>query len=394
MDSQETPSQPPGNDPNGARSGAGNRTRELLRWLAFALVIIVVFAFFSELALMTSSGIAAPDTASNLRVDYSLWPITSFKPVDRAILEDIRRDEGDLSSQPVIAGEFWPEAQSTTLPSLTPKPTYPPTNTLTPTPTETPVPTRTPTTTPSDTPAPPSSTPTPVPPTATHTYTLRPTNTRALTATRRPSITPTRTRTLTPTISPTVTPTATTTGTETSTPTPTATVTPTPTQTPTPTVTPTQTQLPLPPNINIGDPDDHNHPIVCGKSVTIDLGKLTRIQTLIFYEVEQPNDCKGGICLEWVIIELSEFYNRGYTRYFYWGDYNPFNNGDIDPSHLDSSKDPPEIDGEPIPNGELVQDQGIQISIGGRYYRYVRLIAPNPCGDPAQVDAVDYEPRP
>jgi hypothetical protein len=229
---------------------------------------------------------------------------------------------------------------------------------------------------------------TPVPPTATRTYTLRPTNTRAPTATRRPSITPTRTRTLTPTISPTFTQTPAATGTETHTPTT------TPTETATPILTPTRTQIPLPPRINIGPPDKKYYPIVCGKSVIVDLGQITNILTLIFYEVEQPSECKGGICLNWVIIELSKSTTSGWTRYFYWGDYDPNNNGNVRPYHFKPTEKPPETDGEPIPNSELYKDQGVRITIGGIDYQYIRFTAPDKCSHPAQVDAVDYEPRP
>ncbi len=50
-----------------------------------------------------------------------------------------------------------------------------------------------------------------------------------------------------------------------------------------------------------------------------------------------------------------------------------------------------ETDNETIPAAELLNNSGILIPVGSTY-RYVRFTAPMPCGDPAQVDAIDFLP--
>jgi hypothetical protein len=32
------------------------------------------------------------------------------------------------------------------------------------------------------------------------------------------------------------------------------------------------------------------------------------------------------------------------------------------------------------------------MTVGGAYYRYIRISAPNPCGDPAEIDAIEILP--
>lgn len=165
---------------------------------------------------------------------------------------------------------------------------------------------------------------------------------------------------------------------------------PTSTDTPTPTSTdtPTPTALPLPPDIDIGDPDGDVNDISCGTGELVDLGAQVWIDTLILYEFYNPGGCGGGICLDWIYVDLSDSADGPWTQYFYWGDTNGGNNGNVEAYHFPGGV---EQDNEIIPPAELLNNSGILIGVGGAY-RYVRLTAPNPCGDPAQVDSIDYLP--
>jgi hypothetical protein len=157
--------------------------------------------------------------------------------------------------------------------------------------------------------------------------------------------------------------------------------------TPTETLVPTATPKPLPPEVEIGDPDGDYVAITCGSDIIIDLGAPTAIGTLVYYEHYNPTNCGGGICLDWVIIELSLSADGPWTPYFYWGDGSGSNNGDILPYHFASG----ELDNEHVPATELYNLYGIRILVGGTY-RYVRVSAPMGCDDPAQVDAIDILP--
>jgi hypothetical protein len=113
----------------------------------------------------------------------------------------------------------------------------------------------------------------------------------------------------------------------------------------------------------------------------------TWIGTLVFYESFNPPVCDGGVCLDWIYMELANSVDGPWDLYFYWGDTVDTNNGLILPSHF-----PPEDDNETIPPSELYPPYyGILIPIGSTY-RYVRFTAPDPCFDEAQVDAIDIIP--
>lgn len=274
-------------------------------------------------------------------------------------------------------------ATSTRTPSQTPSRTI--TQTATRSPTESITPTRT--LTPSATLSPTAShTPTP-----TSTRSVGPTPTATiLTDTPTPTQTDTSTpsETATPTDTPTPTETMTIVPTDTSTPTDTPTPTETPTPTATPTHTPTPTQIPLPPDIEIGPPDGAVLELDCGSNVIVDIGAPTLIGSLVYYEYFNPVGCGWGICMDWVYTELSESADGPWTLYYYWGDTDGSNNGNILPVHFPGGV---ETDNETIPAVELYNDSGILIPVGSTY-RYVRFTAPVPCGDPAQIDAIDILP--
>jgi hypothetical protein len=124
----------------------------------------------------------------------------------------------------------------------------------------------------------------------------------------------------------------------------------------------------------------------CGNSLIVDLGQQTWVGTLVFYEYFNPFGCGGGICLDWISIDVSPADTGPWTQVFYWGDTDDSNNGSVPPSHF-----PPEDDNEFVLPFELYNITGILIDVGDTH-RYVRFTAPNPCGDPAQIDAIEILP--
>ncbi len=255
-------------------------------------------------------------------------------------------------------------ATRTPTPSLSPTVTRTPTSTATFTPTSTSTVTQTPTQTGTFT------------PTSTNTSTLTPTETETLTPT------PTDTATLTPTETETPTPTLTPTETETVMPTDTYTPTSTPVDTPTP------TQMPPPQDVEVGPPNYVPNNLTCGNAIVVDLGAPTYVGTLVYYEYLNPAGCGGGVCMDSVIIDLGNSGLGPWDPYFYWGDSNGSNNGNIQPYHFSSGV---ELDNEIIPLAELYNTEGILIPVGSTY-RYVRISAPPGCGDETQIDAIDVLP--
>jgi len=137
--------------------------------------------------------------------------------------------------------------------------------------------------------------------------------------------------------------------------------------------------------MNIGPPDGSYNEIGCGGSIWVDLGSPTWIGTLVYYEVENPSD-PGYIALDWVLVSVSDNSDGPWSLIFYWGDSNPGNNGSVPPAYY-----PPENDNQSIGIGELYNNTGILIGVGGTY-RYVMISAPPACGDPAQVDSIEVLP--
>ncbi len=380
--------------------------RDLARWSLIWLLVILILFGIGQLAIWIPTSIAASDTNSNLEADYGLWAPLVFQPVDIAILEDIQALRApEESAINIRAGEFWPTpglmgGQSPPLPMITATTDFTPvalstniivpaTNTatsavvqlLTPPPTATRpaatlLPPLTPTATTYYTWQPPTSTPT-----------RRPTDPRPIWPTFTPTHTATSINPASSTSTPTSAPTATPTPTSTSNSTATSTNTPTSTATNTPTATFAGT---LPPLVEIGPPNGSINNMACGSSLVIDLGVETYIGTLVYYEYYNPDDCSGGICLDWVYVDLTNDVDNGpWTLAFYWGDTDSSNNGtNILPYHYDPIG---EADNEVIPAGELHLDSGIFIPVGGAF-RYIRFNAPNPCYDTSQVDSIEIWP--
>jgi hypothetical protein len=395
-------------------------------WLALSLLVIALLFCVGQLALISPADIQAADTHSGLKADYSLWPPLSFKPLEEALVEDLISENPTLPTQIVVSGNYWPTSSLPAVPTQTPSatPTELPTPTASlrparlpatpvsrppitqpavasaPAPTATrPVVTNTQAPTATNRPGNPYRSPTP---TRTPTVTLTKTPTATFTQTATASLTPTKTltRTVRPPATRTYTPSATSTSTGTATDTPTFTPTPTVTDTPTPTSTSTSTHtptsnptastptpVPLPTGVNFGPPDFYYHNIMCGTSVVIDLGAPTQIGTLIFYEFINEMGCHGGICLDWVVLDLGNAPAEPWSRrIFYWGDTNNDNNGSLPSTYY-----PPEISNQAIYPANLYHNWGIQIHVDG-VYRYLRVSAPSTaegCSDPAQVDSIE-----
>jgi hypothetical protein len=361
---------------------------------------------------MSPPDIEAGDMRSGLKADYSLWPPLSFKPLEQALVEELIDENPALPTQIVVIGAYWPTADLTITPTSTPSVTP----TASPTASATALPVRPPATRrpqPNSTqvaaipsPVPPSATipaPTPTrqPNTQQPNQTDSPPNTSTSTNTATQTSTSTNTSTATLTNTPTATaskiPAATATSTRGLPPIATNTNTPTPTRslTPTNTLVPPTTRTPPTDGINIGLPDRRYSNIFCESPAIIDLGAPTQIGTLIFYEFLNPEVCyynscyqvcKGGICLNWVIIDLSEtgdsWSSPGTQRSFYWGDSEVTNNGNIPATYF-----PTERSGVEIPPADLYNGHGIQIHVDG-VYRYIR-VAPPTCSNYAQLDSIE-----
>ncbi len=146
--------------------------------------------------------------------------------------------------------------------------------------------------------------------------------------------------------------------------------------------------IPPPPGVNIGPPDYDWNNIQCGESEILDLGQQTWIGTLAFYEYLNIVQCELGICLDWIVISLSNSADGPWNEVFYWGDDVSGNNGDIDPVHFPGGV---ELNNEILHPDELYNGHGILIPVGGTY-RYARFYSPYPCDEVAQVDAIEILP--
>lgn len=280
----------------------GTHRLSLVRWLLIGPVVLLILLGCGQLALLGAARASAPSIRSMLAADYRPWSPAKFRPVDPAIIDEVRRDEGRagaVGDEPVVRGQVWPSSAGAAsaptdpiqavpgataetlnllptaepaataaplvlsaetlnlLPTTEPTATATPTRTAaaTPTLTRTATATRTATTTPTRTatrsPAPsftftPTPSATPIPSTATSSPTNTETPTSTPSGTSTPTATPSATQPDTPTPTDTASPTAPTTDTPTPTDTATATVTPTPTDTATATVTPTETPTETP----------------------------------------------------------------------------------------------------------------------------------------------------
>jgi hypothetical protein len=144
----------------------------------------------------------------------------------------------------------------------------------------------------------------------------------------------------------------------------------------------------------------------CGGSFIIDLDAVSAPHIashagydLINYELASSS-C-GGICLDWVIIEVCAEPCVTWVTVFNWGD------GVVDGNtNVASFGSDGEDDNEPIPGGALHASvsgrmSGIEIDVefGGTLpappggYRYIRIQSPlNPNNDGSDVDAIEILP--
>jgi ABC-type cobalt transport system substrate-binding protein len=422
-----------------ADSDIRSQLADLARWLLILPVIFLMLFSCGRLAAQGVSPEVNTQIRSNIKPDYQKWDYVPFEPVSEEVISQVMEEEGQEIGA-VSIGLLWPtpgletetavaqipistpQATDTALPtaSLTAKPTAEPTEkppSITETATATLIPsltytasnTPTRTTTPTRTyPPPPTLTRTatnPPPPTQTRTFT--PTITRTPTSTSTATRTATATWTATASLTPTWTSTATLTPTSTQTPTPTQTptatqtptITPTPTETTPPTVTPTSPPTPTPTSTPItsgpfpvpGPPDGVITTVPCDTGIIYDLGAPTNNGALVYYEAPQV----PILFLDVVIISVSNSSSGPWNNIFFWGDFNPFNNGLIPSSYYTDSDG--EADNEPINATDLWGtpfQSGIRIPISGAFtpYQYVLISAPSGCGDPAEVDTIESYP--
>jgi len=162
--------------------------------------------------------------------------------------------------------------------------------------------------------------------------------------------------------------------------------------TPTPTSTPiTSGPFPIP-----GPPDGVITTIPCDTGIIYDLGAPTSNGALVYYEVPQV----PILFLDWVIISVSSSSSGPWNNIFFWGDFNPFNNGLIPSRYYTDPAGPfpGEADNEPIDAVDLFGtppfQSGIRIPVSSSFapYQYVLISAPSGCGDPAEVDTIESYP--
>ena len=112
--------------------------RELLRWLIFVPLILLLIFGCGSLALIQTRP-AQADTRSYMAADYQPWEITVFKPLDPRVVLEILRDQelfpetfGEPIQPKIIPGSFWDPTETPVPGAPTPSPTA-----LTPLPTST-----------------------------------------------------------------------------------------------------------------------------------------------------------------------------------------------------------------------------------------------------------------
>lgn len=96
----------------------GNQFR-LLASLVGAIFIFTLLYGSSYLALLWLPADEGMDMRSQLAVDYRPWSVLAFQPVDPAIIDEIREEQG-LPEQIVADGLYWPTPTNTlTVPTPT-----------------------------------------------------------------------------------------------------------------------------------------------------------------------------------------------------------------------------------------------------------------------------------
>jgi hypothetical protein len=377
--------------------GKRDHLRNLVGWLTLVPLVLLILFCSGQISVWGLRTRAAQDVHSQLTANYEQWPYEEVAPLNPAVLDIIRREDGQVEGiEPVVPGVFLPTpTPANTRPGSASTPTSLPTSTQTvKSATQTPSPTRTalpPTYT--QTLAVPSATVTPtrtktITPSATRTVTLTPTRTatyflwiiatQTRTSTRRPADTaaPTSTSTITQLVSSTATQTLNPSPLPTVTRTPSATFIPTVTSTRTsaPTITPTSTQMGTPtftPTVNFtptSTPTVTDTPVV----VVTHTPTVTLTPTDIFTPFETP--------------ERTQIATTTYTP-------EPTETSTDTPEPTETSTDTPEPTQIPLPpginigpgdgfyteigcGGGILVDLGSQTSISGLVYYEVE----NPSG--------------
>ena len=109
------------------------------------------------------------------------------------------------------------------------------------------------------------------------------------------------------------------------------------------------------------------------------------------------------VFFDWVIISVSSSSSGPWNNIFFWGDFNPFNNGLIPSIYLTDDIDGDGIyedDNEPIlatdlwPPPPSTYQSGVRIPVSSSFapYQYVLISAPSGCGDAAEVDTIETYP--
>ena len=71
------------------------------------MVIFAILYLSGELALVIPLRIARADMNSDLKADYGFWVPMVLRPVDPAIIEDLRRDGRTIPTAVLVAGDYW-----------------------------------------------------------------------------------------------------------------------------------------------------------------------------------------------------------------------------------------------------------------------------------------------
>jgi hypothetical protein len=137
--------------------------------------------------------------------------------------------------------------------------------------------------------------------------------------------------------------------------------------------------------------------IQCGSYLDIDLGsqRITSHPGYDFVDYEQYSAACGGICLDWVQIDICDAACSNWVTVFNWGDGLPDNNTNV-ASYAAGGED----DNEPILASDLLNNSGITIDVDAlgpvppSGYRYIRFWSPInwPNNDGAEVDSIEIVP--
>jgi hypothetical protein len=154
---------------------------------------------------------------------------------------------------------------------------------------------------------------------------------------------------------------------------------------------------------NFGAPNDVIAIIQCGGFLNIDLDAAGQPRIIShpapgaydFVDYELFSAACGGICLDWVQIDVCDDPCTSWVTVFNWGNDIPDNN-----TNVASFAAGGETDNEPIPAAALHNNSGITIDVdaigpvppGG--YRYLRIWSPYnwPDNDGAEIDAIEIVP--